>query len=81
MPRRPSSGGLPRAPFGAVRTPFVPFRDASLGPPLFNLTIQHCLAGLHKAIAGVPVRPDFPARAQARPWLGLAEREGCQPGW
>lgn len=38
------------APFAAVRTPFVPFRDASLGPPTFHLTISHCLAGLHKAI-------------------------------
>jgi cell division cycle 14 len=46
------------APFGAVRTPFVPFRDASLGPPLFNLTIQHCLAGLHKAIACNFIDPD-----------------------
>lgn len=38
------------APFAAVRTPFVPFRDASLGPPTFHLTIHHCLAGLHRAL-------------------------------
>ncbi|KAG8463535.1 hypothetical protein KFE25_003808 [Diacronema lutheri] len=46
------------APFGAVRTPFVPFRDASLGPPTFHLTIPHCLAGLHKAIECGFIDPD-----------------------
>lgn len=23
--------------------PFVPFRDASCGPPSFNLSVQHCI--------------------------------------
>lgn len=37
-------------PFNAVRTPFQPFRDASLGTPSFHLTIPHVLCGLKKAI-------------------------------
>mmetsp|Transcript_20709 Transcript_20709/g.51003 ORF Transcript_20709/g.51003 Transcript_20709/m.51003 type:complete len:409 (+) Transcript_20709:79-1305(+) len=37
-------------PFAAVRTPFVPFRDASLGPPTFHLTIPHVLSGCYKAM-------------------------------
>ncbi|DBB04022.1 TPA: hypothetical protein ACH3X1_013082 [Trebouxia sp. C0004] len=29
--------------------PFTPFRDASCGPPSFNLTVLHCIQGLAKA--------------------------------
>jgi len=29
----------------------VPYRDASLGPPSYPLTVQHCLQGLTKAIS------------------------------
>ena len=30
--------------------PLTPYRDASLGPPSFNLTVLHCLHGLAKAV-------------------------------
>ncbi|KAL3892906.1 MAG: hypothetical protein SGPRY_014667 [Prymnesium sp.] len=38
------------APFEGVRPGLIPFRDASLGPPLFNLTVLHCLMGLTRAV-------------------------------
>lgn len=28
--------------------PFVPFRDASCGPPSFNLSVQHCIQVKHQ---------------------------------
>ena len=28
--------------------PFVPFRDASCGPPAFNLSVQHCIQVKHQ---------------------------------
>lgn len=38
------------AVFQSIKPPLVPFRDASLGPPSFHLTVLHCLMGLTKAI-------------------------------
>lgn len=37
-------------PFLNLKPSLVPFRDASLGPPSFHLTVPHCLAGLSKAV-------------------------------
>jgi len=34
------------APFTGLRPVLCPYRDASLGPPCFNLTVLHCLMGL-----------------------------------
>jgi cell division cycle 14 len=36
------------APFAGLRPVLCPYRDASLGPPCFNLTVLHCLMGLAK---------------------------------
>jgi len=36
------------APFVGLRPVLCPYRDASLGPPCFNLTVLHCLMGLAK---------------------------------
>jgi len=30
--------------------PFLPFRDASMGPCTYNLTVLHCLQSVHKAL-------------------------------
>jgi cell division cycle 14 len=38
------------APFVNVKPALVPYRDASLGPPSYPITVQHCLGGLAKAI-------------------------------
>ena len=38
------------APFNALKPALVPYRDASLGPPCFHLTVLHCLQGLLKAV-------------------------------
>jgi len=39
------------APFANIKPPLVPFRDASLGPPSFHLTVPMCLTGLEKAVS------------------------------
>ena len=39
------------APFAALKPSLVPYRDASLGPPSFHLTVLHCLQGLAKAVS------------------------------
>jgi len=39
------------APFASVKPALVPYRDASLGPPSYPLTVLHCFTGLHKAIS------------------------------
>ena len=36
--------------FQGLKPSLVPFRDASLGPPSFHLTVYHCLLGLTKAV-------------------------------
>jgi len=36
--------------FEKTKPALVPYRDASLGPPSFHLTVKHCLEGLAKAI-------------------------------
>ncbi|KAL1523738.1 hypothetical protein AB1Y20_018667 [Prymnesium parvum] len=36
--------------FEGLKPALVPFRDASLGPPSFNLTVLHCLMGLSRAV-------------------------------
>uniref|UniRef100_A0A6S9SCY9 protein-tyrosine-phosphatase n=2 Tax=Chrysotila carterae TaxID=13221 RepID=A0A6S9SCY9_CHRCT len=36
-------------PFAGLRPALCPYRDASMGQPLFNLTVLHCLTGLRKA--------------------------------
>ena len=33
-----------------MKPALVPYRDASLGPPSYPITVQHCLGGLAKAI-------------------------------
>ena len=38
-------------PFNAVKPALVPYRDASLGPPSYPLSVLNCLQGLHKAIS------------------------------
>mmetsp|Transcript_25338 Transcript_25338/g.67921 ORF Transcript_25338/g.67921 Transcript_25338/m.67921 type:complete len:416 (-) Transcript_25338:114-1361(-) len=38
------------AAFQSIKPPLVPFRDASLGPPSFHLTVVHCLMGLQRAV-------------------------------
>jgi len=37
--------------FTSVKPALVPYRDASLGPPSYPLSVVHCLQGLHKAIS------------------------------
>lgn len=39
------------AAFQNVKPALVPYRDASLGPPSYPLTVLHCLKGLSKAIS------------------------------
>jgi cell division cycle 14 len=49
-----SGGKTPQqayAPFINVKPALVPYRDASLGPPSYPITVQYCLAGLAKAMA------------------------------
>lgn len=36
------------APFQALRMALCPYRDASMGPPCYNLTVLNCLQGLYK---------------------------------
>jgi len=38
-------------PFANVKPALVPYRDASLGPPSYPLTVEHCLSGLAKGIS------------------------------
>jgi len=38
------------APFAGVKPALVPYRDASLGPPSYALTVFHCFQGLYRAI-------------------------------
>ena len=38
-------------PFQSVKPALVPYRDASLGPPSYPLSVLHCLQGLHKGIS------------------------------
>ena len=37
-------------PFLGLRPGLMPYRDASLGPSTFQLTVPHCLAGLERAV-------------------------------
>ena len=37
-------------PFSSVKPALVPYRDASLGPPSYPITVYHCMTGLKKAI-------------------------------
>jgi len=37
-------------PFSGVKPALVPYRDASLGPPSYPITVYHCMTGLKKAI-------------------------------
>eukprot|EP00741_Cyanophora_paradoxa_P020006 tig00021181_g19309.t1 len=37
-------------PFLGIYPPFIPFRDASFGICTYNVTVQDCLMGLHKAL-------------------------------
>lgn len=37
-------------PFVKLKPVLIPYRDASLGPPSFHLTVPHCLQGLSKAV-------------------------------
>jgi len=39
------------APFAVLKPALVPYRDASLGPPSFHLTVLHCLQGAIKAVS------------------------------
>ncbi len=39
------------APFVALRPALCPYRDASLGPACFQLTVLHCLKGLARGIS------------------------------
>ena len=50
------------APFVNVKPALVPYRDASLGPPSYPITVQHCLTGLAMAIktAGTSTRRSTP---------------------
>ena len=38
------------APFSTLKPALVPYRDASLGPPSFHLTVLFCLQGLQRAV-------------------------------
>jgi len=46
------------APFASLKPALCPYRDASLGPPCYNLTVLHCLHGLAKGLQFGWVDPD-----------------------